>query len=113
MTKELIEKGVTRYAEEAKKVYGSKLYRFILFGSCARGDFNNESDVDIMILLDVPPEEIPRERRKTSEIYSLLDMEFDYDILFSTVVQSKDVFMKYGRASNFYMNVEKEGIDYV
>lgn len=113
MTKELIEKGVTRYAEEAKKVYGSKLYRFILYGSCARGDFDDESDVDIMILLDVPPEEIPEERRKTSEISSLLNVEFDYDLLFAPVVQSKEIFLKYGCASNFYMNVEKEGINYV
>ena len=64
MTRELIDRAVTRYTEEAKKTYGEKLYKLILFGSCARGDFDNESDVDIMILLDVPRDNIPDEMDK-------------------------------------------------
>ena len=40
-------------SEKAKEVYGDKLMEVILYGSCARGEFDNESDVDVMILLDV------------------------------------------------------------
>ena len=76
MTKELIEKGVKRYAEEVRKTFGSKLYKVILYGSCARGDFDDESDVDIMIILDVPKEEIPQERSKTFDISYASDDEF-------------------------------------
>ena len=82
-------------------------------GSCARGDYDDESDVDIMILLDVPQEEIPAERGKTVRISSKLDEEFDYDILFAPVVESKDVFMKYQNAMPFFSNVMKEGKVYV
>ena len=113
MTKELINRAVSRYAEEAKNIYGLKLYQVILFGSCARGDYDDESDVDIMILLDVPQEEIPGERGKTVRISSKLDEEFDYDILFAPVVESKDVFMKYQNAMPFFSNVMKEGRVYV
>lgn len=112
MTKDMINQAVSRYAEEARKTFGSKLYRVILFGSCARGDFDDESDVDIMILLDVPQEEIPNERGKTAAISSKLDIEFDYDILFAPVVESKDVFMKYKNAMPFFNNVMKEGLNY-
>lgn len=112
MTKELINRAVSRYTEEAKKTFGSKLYRVILFGSCARGDFDDESDVDIMILLDVPREEIPDERSKTADISGRLDEEFDYDVLFAPVVESKDIFEKYQNAMPFFSNVIKEGQRY-
>lgn len=36
MTQEIIDRVVDEFASEAKKVYGSKLERIILFGSCAR-----------------------------------------------------------------------------
>ncbi|MBQ9504489.1 MAG: nucleotidyltransferase domain-containing protein [Lachnospiraceae bacterium] len=113
MTKELINRAVSRYVEEARNTYGTKLYQVILFGSCARGDYDDESDVDIMILLDVPREDIPKERDKTAKISSKLDIEFDYDVLFAPVVESKDVFMKYQNAMPFFSNVMKEGKTYV
>ena len=113
MTKELIDRAVTRYAEEVKKTYGSSLYQVILFGSCARGDFDSESDIDIMILLDVPHEDLPKERGKTAEISYRLDLEFDYDVLFAPVVESKEIFMKYKNVMPFFMSVSKEGLHYV
>ena len=36
-----------------KKIYGSYVRQIILYGSCARGDFRPDSDVDIMILADI------------------------------------------------------------
>ena len=38
--------------EELIKLFGKKIERITLYGSYARGDFNLESDVDIMILLN-------------------------------------------------------------
>lgn len=64
MTKELINLALDRLTEETRKEYGDMLKRVILFGSCARGDFDDESDVDIMILLDVSPEQLVNEREK-------------------------------------------------
>ena len=42
-----------RYVEEIKKIYGVHVKQVILYGSYARGDYNKDSDIDIMILLDV------------------------------------------------------------
>lgn len=44
---------MARFAEETKKIYGINLRDVILYGSCARGDFASDSDIDIMVLLDV------------------------------------------------------------
>ena len=47
--KELLDK----YIAEIKKIYGTHLQEVILYGSYARGDFKEDSDIDIMILLDI------------------------------------------------------------
>ena len=49
MSKELKEL-LDNYIKELKKVYGVHMRSIILYGSYARGDFNDESDIDIMIL---------------------------------------------------------------
>ena len=36
----------------SKQLYGDKLNKIILYGSYARGDNTEESDIDIMIILD-------------------------------------------------------------
>lgn len=37
------------YREAIVKIFGDRLTRIILYGSYARGDFNQNSDMDIMI----------------------------------------------------------------
>lgn len=54
MIEEKIRKVTEKFALEAKKLYGTALRQVILYGSCARGDFGKDSDIDIMVLLDVP-----------------------------------------------------------
>lgn len=53
MTEEKIREVVERFAEEAKKIYGVRLQSIILYGSCACGDFEKDSDIDILVLLEV------------------------------------------------------------
>ena len=44
---------IEQYVEAVKKIYGSHVRQIILYGSYARGDFQSDSDVDIMILVDM------------------------------------------------------------
>lgn len=108
MTDDRIMEIVALYVDAAKKIYGSALKSIILFGSCARGDYDPESDIDLMILLDVPQENIPFERSKMRKVADSLDLE--YDCVISGVFQSYKIFEKYKYASMFYANVEKEGL---
>ena len=41
-----------QYVSNVRAIYGSHLRQIILYGSYARGDYNSDSDVDVMILLD-------------------------------------------------------------
>ena len=55
--------------------------RVILFGSQARGDVNESSDVDLMVVLN----DIPNKHTTTSEIlHELMDMPISKDIIVVT-----------------------------
>ena len=108
MTKMQIQDIVGKYAVEAKKEFGPLLKSVILYGSCARDDFDNESDIDIMVLLDMAPEEIPLARKRMRPVANQLDLE--NDCVISATFQSYSTFEYYKEASAFYHNVESEGI---
>lgn len=79
-----------------------------MFGSCARGDFDNESDIDLLVLLDVAPEKLPEARSKMRSIADKLDLQ--YDVVISAVFQNYNIFEEYKEASGFYKNIEREGL---
>ena len=40
------------FKDEMKSLYGDMLYKVILFGSFARNDFRDDSDVDFLVVLN-------------------------------------------------------------
>ena len=112
MNKQMIDSAMKDIAAEAKNIYGEKLKEVILFGSCARGEFEDDSDVDIMILLDVPRSEVEEADHKMDPVISRLDKKYEYELLFSPIVQSYSEFNYWIEALPFYQNVRKEGIRY-
>ena len=88
-------------------VFGEKLDEVWLFGSYARGDFDAESDVDIMALVDLPKEQLATYRRKVSDLSSDLDLK--YDVLLSIKLQDKETFLRFSNTLPFFQNVMKEG----
>ena len=48
---------ILQYVDSVQKIYGTHLKQVILYGSYARGDFTEDSDVDLMILVDLNEEE--------------------------------------------------------
>jgi predicted nucleotidyltransferase len=79
----------------------------ILFGSYARGDFHEQSDLDLLVLID--KEEINREDQKRIK-YPLYDIEFETGMIISPIVFSKKDWENKHRKTPFYENVSKEGL---
>ena len=99
---------ILRFSQQVKSILGDKLDKVILYGSYARGDYNEHSDVDIMILTTLTDEEI---EEAETEIFDLaFDFQMDYDIDISVVIQNKERFNYWLGALPFYNNVQKEGI---
>ncbi len=97
-------------SQEVKRVltdlYGDRLDRVILYGSYARGDFNEESDVDYMVVLKDKDVKSGQEIWFMGEVIG--DLAFTYDLFVSVKPTS---LTKYLDSELFlYRNARREGI---
>lgn len=53
-----IDKILNQFVSEISGLLGNRLKKVILYGSYARGDYDKNSDIDIMILTDLNDKEI-------------------------------------------------------
>ena len=87
---------------------GDKLHKVILYGSYARGDYNDESDIDILVLADIPHESCSDEYEKINRFISRLGLE--NDILITVSITDCSTFYRFIDDLPFYMNVQREGV---
>lgn len=99
---------IEQYTIEIGKIYGKHLRKVILYGSYARGDFSSDSDVDIMILLDMSDLELKKYSQQLS--YMTYDFNLDNDIDIKPIAKSEQHFRKWVVNDPFYANINKEGV---
>jgi len=94
--------------EQTIPIFGNKLKKIVLYGSYARSDFDEESDIDVMFLVDKEDEELRKDVDKIIGLETEIGMQ--YDVLISPLLQSYAKYMKYLPVIPFYQNIEKEGV---
>lgn len=57
--------------EKIKPIFEDRLKKVILFGSYARGDYDGESDIDIMVMVDDDEINLKKYMNYFEEIYEL------------------------------------------
>jgi predicted nucleotidyltransferase len=99
----------SKICQAAKDSLGDKLDKVILYGSYARGDYDNESDIDIMILADI----VAEDRWKTREIFRDLTSELglENDVFISLSIMDCDTFYHWYDVELYYQNVLKDGVE--
>ena len=97
-----------QYTEILKKIYGKHLKTVILYGSYARGDYREDSDIDIMILLDLSDMDIKQYRHELSG--ETFDFNMDHDLDIKPIAKSEAHFNKWIVNYPFYSNIHKEGV---
>ncbi len=102
---------IKQYVEAVKKIYGSHVRQIILYGSYARGDFRPDSDVDIMILVDISDLELKAYAQQLS--YMTYDFNMDHDMDIKPIAKSEAHFNKWIVNYPFYSNIHKEGGSFV
>ncbi len=80
----------------------------ILFGSRARGDAREDSDWDVLVLVEGEVTDARKRRIR----YTLYDLEFEVGMVLASIIKSKEQWYK---EATFYktwlaQNVEQEGI---
>ena len=94
--------------EKLQRVYGNKLKAVILYGSVARGTATEESDLDIMVLVDGTAQELRTFEDQLSDVST--DISIKYFKVFSIIDISYQEYMRWVNTSPFYRNVSKEGV---
>jgi predicted nucleotidyltransferase len=78
-----------------------------IFGSVARGDYREYSDIDILVVLPVPVNNAVEE-----QVFDMAyDIELEYGLVIGTIVYSKD-FWYSDRAAvmPLFRNIQREGL---
>lgn len=105
-----IKKIVNEFNSKVKLLLGNHLKQTILYGSYARGDFNENSDIDIMILTDLDNRELEIFADKIVELAYDIEADNQFAIHLSPIVKNIDNFNYWLDTIPFYMNIEKEGV---
>ena len=93
------------FKDELQKLYGSRLDHVILYGSWARGEGTEQSDIDLLVVLHG---QISPGREIDNMIDIVTEMNLKYDILLSICpISDKDYS---NTKSPLLINIRKEGI---
>lgn len=107
-TKNQLDEILQRIVAKSKEIFDTKLASVILFGSYARGDFEEESDIDVLLLVDLPGDELLNYR---ADIDSLCgELLFEYGIVISAIEKDLKTYNQYSQVLPFYKNIEKDGV---
>jgi len=105
--KKLLQNAVNEFYLLCKKHYGESIHDIILYGSYARGDYKENSDIDIMVVV------------KDGTIIKTPDMElcsiassidYKYDVFIVPLVRTINDFESKKHIAGFYNNIYREGV---
>jgi uncharacterized protein len=90
--------------------YGEDLLRVVLFGSKARGDFDEESDLDLLIVVRMPDDNYWRHWNEI--VTTTYDLELTYSVVFSFIIKGEPGYALM-RQWNLLLNrhIEQDGIE--
>ena len=88
-------------------VYGEDIFEIVLYGSYARGDYAQDSDIDIVALVHGSRIDLQEKLKKVWEVSAELGLE--NDIIVSPTVIPYDEFVKYKQSLPYYRNIAEEG----
>ena len=105
-----LDKILTAIANYSRETFGDKLEAVILYGSYARGDYDEDSDIDIMVLVDLDREALRPFEDGFDTLSSDLSLADDDCTTISLILESSAQFHRWLPAIPFYKNVMEEGI---
>ena len=88
-------------------VYGDDIVEIVLYGSYARGDYAEDSDIDIAAVVHGSREELQEKLKAVWDVSAELGVE--NDIIVSPTVIPYEEFMKYKQTLPYYRNIAEEG----
>ena len=86
-------------------IYAKRIKEMILFGSYARGDFESDSDIDLLLLLD-NLDDVDTERARYMP--AVCELSLKYDTVLSVIPMEYETYRT--RKTPLILNVQREGV---
>lgn len=80
----------------------------ILFGSYARNDADEGSDIDVLFLVDVPRHTIAERNWEVGE--AAADLLLEHGVVVSPIVENRAYFHRQANVLPFFKNIQREGV---
>lgn len=101
--------GLAAFIHRLHQDYGANLLRVILFGSKARGDFDAQSDLDVLVVVHMSGEDYWQHWRRIIDM--AWEVELAYSLVISSVIKNEHDYTKLcEHRSLLARNIERDGI---
>jgi predicted nucleotidyltransferase len=108
LTSDVIEKVKSECVPMVKKALGDDLCNIIMYGSCARGDFNEDSDIDIALLTKCDRIEAQRYSYILAQVATELALK--YFAIVNFVCLPKEEYNEKKEWYPYFKNIDCEGV---
>ena len=106
-------KAIKEFLDRLRKAEGDNLLQVVLFGSVARGDNNEDSDIDVFILLKNYDKDVTEKitiKERILNIASDVEELNGHDVYISPLINSEETYLKNRRHSLVYYYIADEGV---
>jgi predicted nucleotidyltransferase len=94
---------------QLRQRHGTGLRRVVLFGSKARGDFDDESDLDVLVVVRTPGGEFCPLWQQIADI--AWKVEFEYGVVLTTIIRSPAEYRQMQRDNLLlFRNIDRDGV---
>ncbi len=87
-------------------IYGRSLDRIILYGSYARGEQTEDSDVDIALVVSNRVSDVKHEKM----LDVVVDFELELELTLSVIQVDMSNYLEWRNTLPFYKNIDREGV---
>lgn len=94
-----------------QSIYGTDIVKIVLYGSYARGDYEKDSDIDVVAIVKGERIQLQEELKKVWDVSS--DLEIEYGTIVSPTVIPFEEYEKYKNDLPYYRNIQNEGVELV
>lgn len=91
-----------------RAIYGKNVVDILLYGSYARGEYNDDSDIDIVAIVHGERYDLQKKLNQVWDVSS--ELELEYGTIVSPTVIPYDEYMEYNDVLPYYRNIQKEGV---
>jgi len=95
------------FLTKLREQHGSEVLLVSLFGSKVRGDFDEESDIDVLLVVET------RNSQLWEDVVEIeTDLMLKYDAVISSLIMGRDNYEWHTRhRAPLYRNIEREGVE--